>query len=82
MEDEKHKSYHSDTQTLGIVKLLKVLEKYFDLPIPKEYNDEIIDVEFCRIKWIEKDDEMVYSEYNLFTSQRRPSNRFVVLIFA
>ena len=62
---------------------VKVLERYFDLPIHKEYNDEIIDsLSFVESSGLRKDDEMVYSEYNLFTSTGRPSNRFGGINFA
>ena len=62
---------------------VKVLERYFDLPIHKEYNDEIIDsLSFVESSGLRRDDEMVYSEYNLFTSTGRPSNRFGGINFA
>ena len=62
---------------------VKVLEKYIDLPIHEEYNDEIIDsLSFVESSGLRKDDEMVYSEYNLFTSTGRPSNRFGGINFA
>ena len=62
---------------------VKVLERYFDLPIHKEYNDEIIDsLSFVESSGLRKDDKMVYSEYNLFTSTGRPSNRFGGINFA
>ena len=62
---------------------VKVLERYFDLPIHEEYNDEIIDsLSFVESSGLRKDDEMVYSEYNLFTSTGRPSNRFGGINFA
>ena len=62
---------------------VKVLERYFDLPIHEEYNDEIIDsLSFVESSGLRKDDDMVYSEYNLFTSTGRPSNRFGGINFA
>ena len=62
---------------------VKVLERYFDLPIHEEYNDEIIDsLSFVESSGLRKDYEMVYSEYNLFTSTGRPSNRFGGINFA
>ena len=64
-------------------KQVKVLEKYSNLPIHKEYNDEIIDnLSFVESSGLKKDNEMVYSEYNLFTSTGRPSNRFGGINFA
>ena len=62
---------------------VKVLEKYSNLPIHKEYNDEIIDnLSFVESSGLRKDDQTVYSEYNLFTSTGRPSNRFGGINFA
>jgi len=62
---------------------VKLLEKYYDLPIHEEYNDEIIDnLSFVESSGLRKDDEIVYSEYNLFTSTGRPSNRFGGINFA
>ena len=62
---------------------VEILERYFNLPIHEEYNDEIIDsLSFIESSGLRKDDEMVYSEYNLFTSTGRPSNRFGGINFA
>ena len=62
---------------------VKVLEKYYQLPIHEQYNDEIIDnLSFIESSGLRKDDEMVYSEYNLYTSTGRPSNRFGGINFA
>ena len=62
---------------------VKVLEKYYQLPIHKQYNDEIINnLSFIESSGLRKDDEMVYSEYNLYTSTGRPSNRFGGINFA
>ena len=62
---------------------VKVLEKYYKLPIHKKYNDEIINnLSFIENSGLRKDDEMVYSEYNLYTSTGRPSNRFGGINFA
>tara|TARA_B100001989_G_scaffold114767_1_gene80616 strand:- start:1383 stop:2657 length:1275 start_codon:yes stop_codon:yes gene_type:complete len=64
-------------------KQVEILERYFNLPIHEEYNDEIIDsLSFIESSGLRKDDEMVYSEYNLFTSTGRPSNRFGGINFA
>lgn len=60
-----------------------MLEKHHKLPIHKEYNDEIIDsLSFIESSGLRKDDGMVYSEYNIFTSTGRPSNRFGGINFA
>ena len=59
------------------------MEKYYQLPIHEQYNDEIIDnLSFIESSGLRKDDEMVYSEYNLYTSTGRPSNRFGGINFA
>ena len=64
-------------------KQVKVLEKYYELPIHDKYNDEIINnLSFIEKSGLRKDDEMVYSEYNLYTSTGRPSNRFGGINFA
>ena len=60
-----------------------MLEEHHKLPIHKEYNDEIIDnLSFIESSGLRKDDGMVYSEYNIFTSTGRPSNRFGGINFA
>jgi len=62
---------------------IKVLEKHYKLPIHDEYNNEIIDnLSFIESSGLKKDGEMVYSEYNLYTSTGRPSNRFGGINFA
>ena len=62
---------------------VKVLERYHELPIHDKYNDEIINnLSFIEKSGLRKDDEMVYSEYNLYTSTGRPSNRFGGINFA
>ena len=62
---------------------VKVLEKYYQLPIHEKYNDEIINnLSFIESSGLRKDDEIVYSEYNLYTSTGRPSNRFGGINFA
>ena len=62
---------------------VKVLERYYELPIHDKYNDEIINnLSFIEKSGLRKDDEMVYSEYNLYTSTGRPSNRFGGINFA
>ena len=62
---------------------VKVLEKHHELPIHQEYNNDIINnLSFIEKSGLRKDDEMVYSEYNLYTSTGRPSNRFGGINFA
>ena len=62
---------------------VKVLEKYYQLPIHEQYNDEIINnLSFIESSGLRKDDDIVYSEYNLYTSTGRPSNRFGGINFA
>ena len=62
---------------------VKVLEKYYQLPIHEQYNDEIINnLSFIESSGLRKDDGIVYSEYNLYTSTGRPSNRFGGINFA
>ena len=64
-------------------KQTNILEKYYQLSIHKEYNNEIINnLCFIEKSGLRKDDKMVYSEYNLFTSTGRPSNRFGGINFA
>ena len=62
---------------------VKVLEKYYKLPIHEEYNDEIIDnLSFIESSGLRKDNNIVFSEYNIYTSTGRPSNRFGGINFA
>ena len=62
---------------------VNILEKHYKLPIHQEYNNEIINnLSFIEKSGLRKDDEMVYSEYNLYTSTGRPSNRFGGINFA
>ena len=61
----------------------QVLEKYIDLPIHQDYNDEIINnLTHIEENGLRKDDKIVYSQYNLYTSTGRPSNRFGGINFA
>lgn len=61
----------------------QVMEKYVDLPIHQDYNDEIIDnLTHIEENGLRKDDKLVYSQYNLYTSTGRPSNRFGGINFA
>ncbi len=60
-----------------------MLEKHYKLPIHEEYNNQIIEnLSFIESSGLRKDDDMVFSEYNLFTSTGRPSNRFGGINFA
>jgi len=60
-----------------------MLEKHYKLPIHEAYNNEIIEnLSFIESSGLRKDDDMVFSEYNLFTSTGRPSNRFGGINFA
>ena len=60
-----------------------MLEKHYELPIHEDYNNEIIDnLSFVEGSGLRKGDDMVFSEYNLYTSTGRPSNRFGGINFA
>ncbi len=62
---------------------VKMLEKSYQLPIHEEYNNEIIDnLSFIENSGLHTTDGMLYSEYNLYTSTGRPSNRFGGVNFA
>ena len=62
---------------------VKLLEKNYKLPIHEEYNNEIIEnLSFVEKSGLRKDDKIVFSEYNLYTSTGRPSNRFGGINFA
>ena len=62
---------------------VKMLEKSYQLPIHEEYNNEIIDnLSFIENSGLQTTDGMLYSEYNLYTSTGRPSNRFGGVNFA
>ena len=64
-------------------KLSNEFQKHIDLPVYKEYNDNIIDnLTFLESSGLRHDKEIVYSEYNLYTSTGRPSNRFGGINFA
>ena len=55
--------------------LLKVIEKNLD--VNKSYNDEVLNnLSYMESNGIQTTEGMVYSEYNIFTSTGRPSNRF------
>ena len=62
---------------------VRLLEKYYELPIHEDYNNEIIDnLSFVEGSGLRRGDDMVFSEYNLYTSTGRPSNRFGGINFA
>ena len=55
--------------------LSKVIEKNLD--VNKSYNDEVLNnLSYMEGNGIQTTEGMVYSEYNIFTSTGRPSNRF------
>ena len=64
-------------------KLSDEFQKYIDLPIHQEYNDNIIDnLTYLESSGLRHDKNIVFSEYNLYTSTGRPSNRFGGINFA
>ena len=64
-------------------KLSSEYQKYIDLEVHQEYNDEIIDnLTYIESAGLRHNDKIVYSEYNLYTSTGRPSNRFGGINFA
>ena len=64
-------------------KLSEEYQKYIDLPVHKTYNVNIIDnLTYLESSGLRYDTEMVYSEYYLYTSTGRPSNRFGGINFA
>ena len=64
-------------------KLSNEFQKHIDLTVYKEYNDDIIDnLTYLESSGLRHDKEIVYSEYNIYTSTGRPSNRFGGINFA
>jgi len=64
-------------------KLSNEFQKHIDLPVHKIYNDNIIDnLTYLESSGLRYDREIVYSEYNPYTSTGRPSNRFGGINFA
>mgnify|MGYP001583919456 CR=1 FL=1 len=64
-------------------KLSDEFQKYIDLSVHQEYNDEIIDnLTYIESAGLRHNDKIVYSEYNPYTSTGRPSNRFGGINFA
>ena len=62
---------------------VRMLEKYYELPLHEDYNNKIIDnLSFVEGSGLRRGDDMVFSEYNLYTSTGRPSNRFGGINFA
>ena len=87
------RKYYKSKNINRVIPLLKHLElcrklsneyqKYIDLEVHQEYNDEIIDnLTYIESAGLRHDDKMVYSEYNPYTSTGRPSNRFGGMNFA
>ena len=64
-------------------KLSDEFQKHIDLSVHQEYNDDIIDnLTYLESSGLRYDKKIVYSEYNLYTSTGRPSNRFGGINFA
>ena len=64
-------------------KLSNELKKYINLPVHKEYNDNVIDnLTYLESSGLQTVNDTVYSEYNLYTSTGRPSNRYGGVNFA
>ena len=64
-------------------KLSNEFQKYIDLSVHQEYNDDIINnLTYIENAGLRYNDKMIYSEYNLYTSTGRPSNRFGGINFA
>ena len=64
-------------------KLSNEFQKHIDLPVHQEYNDDIIDnLTYLETAGLNTKENIVYSEYNLYTSTGRPSNRFGGINFA
>ena len=64
-------------------KLSNEYQKYIDLEVHQEYNDDIIDnLTYIESAGLRHNDKIVYSEYNPYTSTGRPSNRFGGINFA
>jgi hypothetical protein len=66
-----------------IAKILKdTIEKYAE-HVKMTYNDEVLDnLSYIESNGLQTTDGTVYSEYNLYTSTGRPSNRFGGINFA
>ncbi len=66
-----------------IAKILKdTIEKYAD-NVKMSYNNEVLDnLSYIELNGLQTTNGIVYSEYNLYTSTGRPSNRFGGINFA
>lgn len=91
--DYFNRKYYKTKNVNRVIPILKHLElcrklsneyqKYIDLEVHQEYNDEIIDnLTYIESAGLRHNDKIVYSEYNLYTSTGRPSNRFGGINFA
>ena len=91
--DYFNRKYYKIKNINSVIPILKHLElcrklsdeyqKYIDLPVHQEYNDNIIDnLTYLESSGLRYDREIVYSEYNPYTSTGRPSNRFGGINFA
>jgi len=87
------RKYYKTKNINRVIPLLKHLElcrklsneyqKYIELKVHQEYNDEIIDnLTYIESSGLRHNDKIVYSEYNLYTSTGRPSNRYGGVNFA
>jgi len=64
-------------------KLSNELKKHINLPVHKEYNENVIDnLTYLESSGLQTVNDTVYSEYNLYTSTGRPSNRYGGVNFA
>jgi len=83
----KHYRRKNINRVIPILKHLEVCRKITSLlldvvgrnkeDVNKSYNDEILNnLSYMESNGIQTMDDMVYSEYNIFTSTGRPSNRF------
>ena len=64
-------------------KLSNEFQKHIDLPVHQEYNDDIIDnLTYLETAGLNTKENIVFSEYNPYTSTGRPSNRFGGINFA
>ncbi|MBT7557933.1 hypothetical protein HN615_13590 [Candidatus Woesearchaeota archaeon] len=71
-------------QHLGYCReLVSKLESYKGNLINKNYNDDLIDnLTYIESSGLNRNNEIIYSEYNPYTSTGRPSNRFGGINFA
>jgi len=91
--DYFNRKYYKMRDINNVIPILKHLElcrklshefqKYIDLPVHQEYNDNIIDnLTYLESSGLRCDKNIVFSEYNPYTSTGRPSNRFGGINFA